>query len=213
MMNRMILEVASLAVTVSELTKGAESWAEWVEEEEQVSRRSRKEEEWLWKRLEESDREQAKTEKINNWKKAAKVEKARKRMGAKSSQPSIKNGWTKRAGQNKSLESSAVDESRPNQAVKTLSVAQLNTQQVTTSSLAPSVAQLQHKGPAQLNTQPGTTPNLASVEHQLQHGGPEQRSDEQAKPEQFRTPAHPISQPQECSEAIARIGLVAGLTK
>ena len=50
-MHRMVLEVASLAVAVAELTKGAESWAEWVEEEEQVSKRTRKEEEWLWRRL------------------------------------------------------------------------------------------------------------------------------------------------------------------
>ena len=106
-MHRMVLEVASLAVTVAELTKGAESWAEWVEEEEQVSKRTRKEEEWLWRRLEESDREQAKAEKLKNWKRAAKVEKARKKMGAKSSQPSILSGWTKRAGPGKSSDDSA----------------------------------------------------------------------------------------------------------
>ena len=50
-MSRMVLEVASLAVTIAELTKGVDTWAEWVEEEEQVSRRSKKEEQWLWKRL------------------------------------------------------------------------------------------------------------------------------------------------------------------
>ena len=124
-MSRMVIEVASMAVSLAELTKGADTWAEWVDEEEQVSKRSKKEEQWLWKRLEESDREQAKAEKISKWKKTAKVEKARKKMGASSSQPSIREGWTKRAGL-----------------------------------------------------------------------------------KQSHTPAHPISQPQESSEAFARIGLV-----
>ena len=194
-MSRMVLEVASLAVTIAELTKGVDTWAEWVEEEEQVSRRSKKEEQWLWRRLEESDREQAKAEKISNWKKTAKVDKARKKMGAKSSQPSIRESWTKRAGPDRSSsETSTVNDSRPSQTAQTLSVAQLITQQATTTSLAVGVAQLRHEGPAQLNTQPGTIPNLASVEHQLQHGEPAQRREE-AKSEQSHTPAHPISQP------------------
>ena len=144
-MHRMVLEVASMAVTVAELTKGAESWAEWVEEEEQVSKRTRKEEEWLWRCLEESDREQAKAEKLKNWKRAAKVEKARKKMGAKSSQPSIVSGWVKRAGHGKSSEDRAVKESSTNQTVNTLSVAQLNNnEQVATTVVAVSVAQLKH---------------------------------------------------------------------
>ena len=45
----------------------------------------------------ETDREQARAERITNWKKKPKIEKVRKKMGAKSSQPSIKDGWIKRA--------------------------------------------------------------------------------------------------------------------
>ena len=84
---------------VSELTRGTEPWVEWVEEEEkdQESKRSIKEERWLWHRLDECDKEQAKIEKLNNWKKGQKIAKARKKMGQSSNQPGIKECVAKRA--------------------------------------------------------------------------------------------------------------------
>ena len=92
LVKKMLTEAADTAVAISELTRGADTWVEWVEEEEeeeQASRRSNKEERWLWARLDECDREQAKVEKLNNWKKGKKIAKARKKMGVSSSQPSI----------------------------------------------------------------------------------------------------------------------------
>jgi hypothetical protein len=62
---KMISEVTDTAVVVSELTRGAESWVK-EEEKEQESKRSSKEERWLWHRLDECDKEQAKVEKLNN---------------------------------------------------------------------------------------------------------------------------------------------------
>ena len=99
LVRKMLTEAADTAVSISELTRGADTWVEWVEEEEeeQASRRSDKEERWLWARLDECDREQAKVEKLNNWKKGKKIAKARKKMGVSSSQPSIQESVARRA--------------------------------------------------------------------------------------------------------------------
>ena len=83
---------------------------EWIEaeEKEQESKRSSKEERWLWHRLHECDREQAKVEKLNNWKKGQKIARARKRMGVSSNQPSIKESVAKRAASTSSPSSEVV---------------------------------------------------------------------------------------------------------
>ena len=67
------------------------------EEKEQESKRSCKEERWLWHRLDECDKEQGKIEKLNNWKKGQKIARARKKMGQSSNQPGIKECVAKRA--------------------------------------------------------------------------------------------------------------------
>ena len=100
LVRKMMTEVADTAVAISELTSGVETWVEWVEEEkekEQESKRSSKEERWLWHRLDECDREQAKVEKLNNWKKGLKIARARKMMGVSSNQPSIKESVAKKS--------------------------------------------------------------------------------------------------------------------
>ena len=71
------------------------SWEEWEEETEQQPRRSRIEEEWLWKRLEECDRKQAQDEKYEALKKEQETAKARKRMKAGKEQPSIRDKMVK----------------------------------------------------------------------------------------------------------------------
>ena len=67
--------LAVRAVDLAEWVREASSWEEWeeVKEKEQESQRSVQEERWLWRRLEESDREQAKAERYNNPKKAEKM--------------------------------------------------------------------------------------------------------------------------------------------
>ena len=71
------------------------SWEEWEDEEECKPERSSKQEEWLWKRLEESDRQQAKEAKYKEIKKSRKVAKSREKMKVGSNQPSIKEQMVK----------------------------------------------------------------------------------------------------------------------
>ena len=97
MINRMVTELTNSAMDLAELTAGVD-WSEWCDQEEQESKRSKKEELWLWKRLDECDRIEAKKEKVNTWKKSQKIEKARQRMGAGKSQPGIMSSFLKRAG-------------------------------------------------------------------------------------------------------------------
>ena len=96
MINRMVTELTNSAMDLAELTAGVD-WSEWCGQEEQESIRSKKEELWLWKRLDECDRIEAKKEKVNPWKKSQKIEKARQRMGAGKSQPGIMSSFLKRA--------------------------------------------------------------------------------------------------------------------
>jgi hypothetical protein len=62
LVKKMMAEVTDTAVALSELTSGVKTWVECVEKEEkeQESKRSSNEERWLWQRLDEFDREQAK---------------------------------------------------------------------------------------------------------------------------------------------------------
>ena len=76
------------AVDIGEWSKDASSWDEW-EPEEQKSRRSRKEEMWLWKQLDECDSRQAKLEKWQAIKKSRKVARARVKMKVGKEQPGI----------------------------------------------------------------------------------------------------------------------------
>ena len=110
LVRKLVTEAADTAVMVCELIRGTESWVEWVEEEEkeQESKRSCKEERWLWHRLDECDKEQAKIEKLNNWKKGQKIARARKKMGQSSNQPGIKECVAKRAATVSSPVSEAV---------------------------------------------------------------------------------------------------------
>ena len=63
-LDMLVKELAKSALDLAEWVKEASSREEWKEEKEkeQESKRSVQEERWLWKRLEESDREQAKEE-------------------------------------------------------------------------------------------------------------------------------------------------------
>ena len=91
-MSRMLLkDLADSAVDHAEWVKEASSWEEWREEEikEQESKRTVQEERWLWKRLEESDNQQAKEERYNTLKKNRKVAKAREKMKVGKEQPGI----------------------------------------------------------------------------------------------------------------------------
>ena len=85
-------EMVRRAAEVAEWSKEMGTWEEWEEEEESKPKpeRSRKHEEWLWKRLEECDRQQAKEEKYAELKKSRKVAKSRTKMKVGSNQPSIK---------------------------------------------------------------------------------------------------------------------------
>ena len=84
-----------MAVDMTECVKDASSWCEWEDtevterKEEQESKRIVQEERWLWKRLEESDRKQAKEERYNNLKKSRKIAKAREKMKVGKEQPGI----------------------------------------------------------------------------------------------------------------------------
>ena len=85
-----VKEVANTAATLAELAEGVAEWEEWQEEEEhQVSKRSEKEERYLWQRLNEIDKELAREEKRLKAKKARAVANARKKMGVGKEQPSI----------------------------------------------------------------------------------------------------------------------------
>ena len=83
--------LADRAVDLAEWVREASSWEEWeeVKEKEQESQRSVQEERWLWRRLEESDREQAKAERYNNLKKSRTIAKAREKMKVGKEQPGI----------------------------------------------------------------------------------------------------------------------------
>ena len=115
LVRKMISEVADTAVVVSELTRGADSWVEWMEEEEkeQESKRSSKEERWLWHRLGECDKEQARVEKLNNWKKGQKIARARQRMGGSRNQPGIMESVDKRVAQTSSSSCEVVAKGGP----------------------------------------------------------------------------------------------------
>ena len=81
-----VRSLADMAVDRTEWVKDASSWCEWEDtevterKEEQESKRIVQEERCLWKRLEESDRKQAKEERYNNLKKSRKIAKAREKM-------------------------------------------------------------------------------------------------------------------------------------
>ena len=79
---------------IGEWSKDASSWEEW-EPEEQIGKRSRKEEMWLWKQLDECDSRQAKLEKWQAIKKSRKVARARVKMKVGKEQPGIMDKFAK----------------------------------------------------------------------------------------------------------------------
>ena len=87
----LLKELADSAVDHAEWVNEASSWEEWREEEvtEQESKRIVQEERWLWKRLEESDSQQAKEERYITLKKSRKVAKAREKMKIGKEKPGI----------------------------------------------------------------------------------------------------------------------------
>ena len=95
MSRNIIEEVVKRAGELAERSKVMASREEWEEEKEQQPSRSRRDEEWLWKRLEECDRKQAQEEKYETLKKSRKVAKARDRMKAGKEQPSIRDKMVK----------------------------------------------------------------------------------------------------------------------
>ena len=92
---------ATRAVELVDLTEGSEQWEEWessqtpiplddgTEDPAQQSRRSRKEERYLWGILAELDRELSRQEAKEQAKKSRIIAKARKKMGVGKNQPSI----------------------------------------------------------------------------------------------------------------------------
>ena len=65
--------VEEVVMRAGELAEWSNEMASWEEDMEHQPRRSRKEKEWLWKRLEESYRKQAQEEKYSALKKSRKV--------------------------------------------------------------------------------------------------------------------------------------------
>ena len=84
---QILLRVAEQAVELSTMMQGVNAWEEW--EEQRTIRRESKEEKYLWKMLDEQDREMWKAREKEKKKKAAKVTKARSKLGAGRDQPSI----------------------------------------------------------------------------------------------------------------------------
>jgi hypothetical protein len=90
-----VRSLADKAVDRTEWVKDASSWGEWEDtevterKEVQESKRTVQKERWLWKRLEESDRKQAKEERYNNLKKNRKFAKAREKIKVGKDQPGI----------------------------------------------------------------------------------------------------------------------------
>ena len=91
MSRRLIGEVLAEAIEISRVTSSAETWEEWEEESSQpgVRQRSRKEEKWLWRVLDELDREDARRVAKEGRVQMKKIEKARQRMKVGQDQPSI----------------------------------------------------------------------------------------------------------------------------
>ena len=82
MCRELIIEQASLATTLAELSVGVAEWEEWQGEvEQQLPMRSDKEEKYLWAMSREVDRELAREKKRMQAKKCRVVASARKRMG------------------------------------------------------------------------------------------------------------------------------------
>ena len=84
---KIVEELTKRAAEVGEWCLEAQAWEDW---EPATPGRSRKEEMWLWKQLDELDSRQAKLEKRQNIKKSRKVAKARTKMKVGAEQPSIK---------------------------------------------------------------------------------------------------------------------------
>ena len=88
MCRELIIEQASLATTLAELSVGVAEWEEWQGEvEQQLPMRSDKEEKYPWAMSKEVDRELAREEKRMQAKKCRVVASARKRMGVGREQP------------------------------------------------------------------------------------------------------------------------------
>ena len=87
---KMIENLVKRAAETGEWVKEAIKWEIW-EPEEQATCKTKKEEMWLWKQLDECDRWQAKLEKWQNIKKSKKIAKAKGRMKVGKEQPSIMN--------------------------------------------------------------------------------------------------------------------------
>ena len=86
----LVREVANTAATLACLMEGVANWEEWKGKEcDKVSKRSEKEEKYLWQRLREVDIEMAREEKRSMIKKAKVVATARRKMGVGRGQPSI----------------------------------------------------------------------------------------------------------------------------
>ena len=85
---KLIENLVKGAVDIGEWSRDASIWEEW-EPEEQANRRSKKEEMWLWKQLDECDSRQAQLEKWQAVKKSRKVARARNKMKVGREQPGI----------------------------------------------------------------------------------------------------------------------------
>ena len=93
-LSRMILRgVVDDAVEVASSLAVTEGWEEWWGEEssqQRSSQRSRKEEKWLWRVLDELDREEARESSKKQKLKIKKIQRARTKMKVGKDQPSIK---------------------------------------------------------------------------------------------------------------------------
>ena len=98
MMRELLKEVAHAVIEISDLIEGAGQWEEWEESSHSQQRsedppqhitRSKREERQLWAILSELDKKQYHKEQKEQAKKLGAIARARKKMGADSTQPSI----------------------------------------------------------------------------------------------------------------------------
>jgi hypothetical protein len=170
---------------MGELMLGVADWEEWLgETQPKGPRRSEREEKYLWAMLRVLDKESAGEERRLKVKQKKVVAKARKRMGVGKNQPSILDIMKSRA--------SRVVPQPTSRAVPQPLPAQVQARAVP----QPTSGAVPQPLPAQ--AQARAVPQL------IQTQAPTQAD----QAEQPHTLAHPISQPQESSEAFARIGLV-----
>ena len=192
MCREILKEAANSAVAMGEQMLGVADWEEWQGETvPEGPRRSEREERYLWAMLRVVDKECAGEEKRLKAKQKKVVTKARKKMGASNNQPSILDMMRKVPGVVPQPNSGNVPQPVPTQA------------------LARAVPRIIPRVVPQPTYRAGQQPSPTQVQARAVPQPIQTQASAQAdQAKQPNTLAHPISQPQESSEAFARIGLV-----